>query len=436
MENLTHYRAVDGACARSSIAQLILNGGENRSSRLGEIELQPHQVSAISLLRNSIDEFGGVLFCDPVGTGKTYVALALIPHGARTLLVAPAILRTMWTEAASRANRETEFVSFESLSRGKDLGAGFQFVIVDEAHHARNPVTRRYSVLARISSAAGLVLLTATPVHNKTSDLRSLLALFLGKRSESLTGAEMARCVIRRSDSITSVGGLPGVHPLEWVQIREDRVMPRLLISLPPPVSPRDGGDGGALVANSLIRQWASSDAALLGAIQRRLVRAESLAAALDDGVLPSKSELSSWIGGDDAVQLGFSSILSAPATQSDALLRDVTVHARALREIRERARASSSDANRAEIVRRIRSAHAGTRVVAFSQYADTVSALFTRLCRDGEVAALTGTGARVAGGSISRKEAIERFAPIASGRRPPPRSDAITLLLATDLLS
>ena len=41
-----------------------------------------------------------------------------------------------------------------------------------------------------------------------------------------------------------------------------------------------------------------------------------------------------------------------------------------------------------------------------------------------------------MAGGSIGRREAIERFAPIASGRLPPRRSEAVTLLLATDLLS
>jgi superfamily II DNA or RNA helicase len=436
VERLTKYRFVDGDSARSSIARLILKDEENQSSRLGGIELQPHQVSAVSLLRNSIDEFGGVLLCDPVGTGKTYVALALIGESARTIVIAPAILRSMWTQAASLAGRTIDFASFESLSRGKDAGAGFQLVIVDEAHHARNPATRRYSVLSRIASGAEVVLLTATPVHNDTRDLRALLSLFLGKRAEALTGAELSRCVIRRGGLTMSVAGLPAVDPLQWFRIREDSVMPGLLLSLPPPVSPRDGGDGGVLIAHSLIRQWASSDAALNGAIQRRLIRAESLAAALLDGMLPSTSELSSWIAGDDAVQLGFSSMLSAPAERTDTLLRDVKAHARALREIRHRVRTSSSDADRAQVVRRIRLMHAGERIVAFSQYADTVAAMFARLCRDGEVAALSGTGARVAGGSIGRKEAIERFAPLASGRLPPRRSERITLLLATDLIS
>ncbi|MGH9423066.1 MAG: C-terminal helicase domain-containing protein, partial [Thermoanaerobaculia bacterium] len=48
----------------------------------------------------------------------------------------------------------------------------------------------------------------------------------------------------------------------------------------------------------------------------------------------------------------------------------------------------------------------------------------------------LTGNGARVLGGRISRVEAIGRFAPNASGRAPPRAAEAVTLLLTTDILS
>ncbi len=48
----------------------------------------------------------------------------------------------------------------------------------------------------------------------------------------------------------------------------------------------------------------------------------------------------------------------------------------------------------------------------------------------------LTSHGARVAGGPLTRTEAISRFAPLANGARQPPRGEAIQLLLTTDLLS
>jgi superfamily II DNA/RNA helicase len=51
-------------------------------------------------------------------------------------------------------------------------------------------------------------------------------------------------------------------------------------------------------------------------------------------------------------------------------------------------------------------------------------------------VAALTAPGARVAGGAISRRKALENFAPIASGAKQPREIERITLLLTTDLMS
>jgi hypothetical protein len=53
-----------------------------------------------------------------------------------------------------------------------------------------------------------------------------------------------------------------------------------------------------------------------------------------------------------------------------------------------------------------------------------------------GGVAMLTSQAARVAGGKLSRREALARFAPDALKTSRPPPSEAIDLLLATDLLS
>jgi hypothetical protein len=64
------------------------------------------------------------------------------------------------------------------------------------------------------------------------------------------------------------------------------------------------------------------------------------------------------------------------------------------------------------------------------------VSILFRRLAAAGRVAMLTSHGARVAGGALTRAEAIGRFAPHASHFPPPGPAEAIDLLLTTDLLS
>jgi hypothetical protein len=98
--------------------------------------------------------------------------------------------------------------------------------------------------------------------------------------------------------------------------------------------------------------------------------------------------------------------------------------------------RDSHADEDRSSLIQTIRDAHADRKIVAFSQYSDTVDALFTALSRDGNVGALTGSGGRVAGGAISRIDALAGFAPEAMGCRPPHASDNIRLLLATDLVS
>ena len=387
-------------------------------------------------LRSAINEFGGAILCDPVGTGKTFVGIAVAPENTEIVVVAPAVLREMWTDALRLCERTADFLSIEYLSRCSTLHSSYGFVIVDEAHHARNPLTKRFRALSRLVAGTQVLLLTATPIHNRKSDLTALISLFHGERAESLDSAELARILLRRDDLSKSIPGMPRTQPLTRLRVRENQRIPELLLSLPPPLPVRDGSDGGALIAHSLIREWASSDAALIGGLRRRIVRAESLSAALADGTWPSRAELRSWIAGDNEVQLGFAGLLAPLASNTAEMLRIVTAHSDALRSVLDVARSSQSDSERAALIRQVRRDHPGSRIVAFSQYADTVDGVFRIISCDGKVGALSGSRARVAGGPITRSDAIGAFAPLASRRKAPKTSDEITLLLTTDLLS
>jgi len=231
--------------------------------------------------------------------------------------------------------------------------------------------------------------------------------------------------------------GIPKVEPPQFREIALDDDIPRLILDLPPPLPARDAGDGGVLLTHSLIRQWASSDAALHRALLRRLQRATSLTAALESGTYPSMSELSTWAAGDDCVQLAFAQMVAQRSELADNLIGTVRAHADAVSALlQSMKRQQGRDVDRANVIRSIRREHPGRSIVAFSQYADTVDVLFKLLAPDGQVAALTGRGARVFGGRISRADAIARFAPDASGACRPHASDVVTLLLTTDLLS
>jgi hypothetical protein len=414
------------------------------NSSIGSILLRPHQQSAVTRVGAAIDEFGGALVSDHVGTGKTYVALAFAARYGSATVVAPAVLKDMWIAAASNAGATITFVSTESLSRralpnaGPEVGTLESIVIVDEAQHFRNPATRRFAALAGVCSSRPVVLLSATPIHNRRRDLETLLSIFMGSRSATLSSSEMGRAVIRRSrDDIGDSAAMPEVTPPQWCNLTHDDEIPELLLSLPPPLGPRNGGDGGALVVHSLIRQWVSSDAALHRALVRRLQRATALIAALEAGTYPTESDLSAWISGEDCVQLGFAELLSAGCMDSADLLPVVRRHMAAVQSLALRLKTTNRrDSERADIIRELRQRHKGVGIVAFSQYSDTVEALFDLIAPDGSVAVLTGSAARVFGGRISRAEAIARFAPEASGRKAPRPADAVTLLLTTDILS
>jgi Helicase conserved C-terminal domain len=185
------------------------------------------------------------------------------------------------------------------------------------------------------------------------------------------------------------------------------------------------------------VHQWASSEVALHEAVRRRIARATALCASLEAGTYPTALELETWTYGDGALQLGFPELLSAPTAIHAELLDAVRAHLRALGSFRTRISSGAAlDEERASIVARIRNSHAGAKIVAFAQYSETVSMLFRRLAAAGRVAMLTSHGARVAGGALTRAEAIGRFAPHASHFPLPGPAEAIDLLLTTDLLS
>jgi hypothetical protein len=95
-------------------------------------------------------------------------------------------------------------------------------------------------------------------------------------------------------------------------------------------------------------------------------------------------------------------------------------------------ARAPDVDMLRAECLRELRGRHPGARIVAFSEYTDTINALYRALSSDAGVAARTHRGARVAGGRTRRRDVLAQF----GADTAVPAHERIELLLTTDLLS
>lgn len=442
---------------RALIARLVL-AESPAQSKVGSISLQPHQISAVTRLQTSIDRFGGALLCDEVGMGKTYVATAIGQRYSDCLVVAPASLTSMWRDALTITRTAARLLSFEALSRAdtdrfrtrgqrlrKELighedrpNESHDLIVVDEAHHVRNPGTNRFFALASLARGARVLLLSATPIHNRRADLVALLSLFLGSRAHTMTSAELALCVVRREqDQLEGALDIPEVLPTVHHQLSDDGKVVDALMNLPPPVPVRDGGVGGVLIGRGLVHQWASSEAALHEAVRRRIGRAIAICASLEAGTYPTERELETWTYGDGALQLGFPELLSSFTANHDDLLAAVRLHLGALESFHARfATNTALDTERAQIIARIRSSQPGAKIVAFAQYSETVSILFRELAHAGRVAMLTSHGARVSGGALTRNEAIGRFAPRANHRPVPGPAKSVDLLLTTDLLS
>lgn len=151
-------------------------------------ELEKFQSEGVVRLVDMAHQFGGAVLADGVGLGKTRMSLHAAVRLRRRagddrplLICCGARLRSMWEKAAESAGfgqGEVQVLTHTAMSRQR-FEAGFSVIIVDEAHHFRNPSTHRYACLEGLTLGTPLLLLTATPVVNSVWDLYHLLRLFL-----------------------------------------------------------------------------------------------------------------------------------------------------------------------------------------------------------------------------------------------------------------
>jgi len=425
--------------ARAVIAREILGDSSSVGNTIGIITLRPHQRAAAARLALLISSHGGAMLAEPVGLGKTYTSLAVAAQAGMSIVIAtPAALREMWRQALEQCDVRATIVTHEALSRGATLPDVTGFVIVDEAHRLRSPSTKRYAALADLCRRARVLLVTATPVQNRRNDLASQLALFLGRRAWLMTDEDLTEHVVRSGPE--EMRGMPRLDGPHRVALAADDDCLDELLSLPPPVPAKDETVVVALLAYGLVHQWTSSRAALVAALERRRARGLALLSAIHAGREPTRAELSAWTHAGDTMQLAFPELVTAHAspagTNAGALSMALNTHVAAIRMLLHRLEdAPDPDDERVELLRRIRAAHPGERIIAFCHYAETVNALRSRMARDPGIAALTANGARIASGRVSRDVVLAQFAPGGEDREAG-RADRIDLLISTDLLS
>lgn len=180
------------------------------------IDINPHQVDAFCRAVDSL-KTGGIILADEVGLGKTIEAGLVLKYVLKTgakkvLLVLPSALRKQWEieleEKFELTSKEVKIVDrktirdnpvgieklwlldkekvsiaitsydFSSKLMKKYPTVKWDFVIIDEAHNLRNVFhgTKRAKRLYDATKGIPKILLTATPLQNRLSDLHGLVS--------------------------------------------------------------------------------------------------------------------------------------------------------------------------------------------------------------------------------------------------------------------
>ena len=145
-----------------------------------------YQKQAVVSAAKILDAYNGVFLADVVGIGKTYIAALLSQQpslkSARKLFIVPPVLQDYWQETLNDFGI-TRF-KVESAGKIKDLANydkldEVEYVFLDEAHRFRNEDTETWKELyEKICYGKKIILISATPLNNKFTDILSQLKLF------------------------------------------------------------------------------------------------------------------------------------------------------------------------------------------------------------------------------------------------------------------
>jgi superfamily II DNA or RNA helicase len=200
--------------------------------------LDRYQQEAYWAMLNIARQHGGALLCDGVGLGKTFVGLMLIerliryekknvvlfaPKPAKESVWQPELRRYLSHVGGGADFSNLTVLSHTDLTRGGEFPERFRrvteladAVVIDEAHHFRNPGkvpdwndretwTRYYALYNLIGDnpKKPVYMLTATPINNSLDDFRHLVELFTRRDDRYFARTLGVNSVIARIKQIT-----------------------------------------------------------------------------------------------------------------------------------------------------------------------------------------------------------------------------------------
>ena len=174
-------------------------------------KLYAFQKDAVLAIINKLESYNGCILADSVGLGKTFTALAVVKYyenrNRSVLVLCPKKLSDNWNTykdnyinnpiAADRLRYDVLYHTDLSRERGKSNGldldrlnwGNYDLVVIDESHNFRNGgevygedrrenrYLRLMNRVIRTGVKTKVLMLSATPVNNRFTDLRHQLEL-------------------------------------------------------------------------------------------------------------------------------------------------------------------------------------------------------------------------------------------------------------------
>lgn len=213
----------------------VIKEGTNFKSTVIWNKLYPFQRDGVVGIIDKIEKHNGCILADSVGLGKTFSALAVIKYyelrNDRVLVLSPKKLRDNWTVYTQNDKRNVliddrfnyDVLNHTDLSRDGGYSgeinldtvnwSNYDLVVIDESHNFRNNNPRkdrltRYQKLMQEIIKKGVktkvLLLSATPVNNKMSDVKNQIAFITEDQDDSLSndGIESIEYTLKMAQTV------------------------------------------------------------------------------------------------------------------------------------------------------------------------------------------------------------------------------------------
>lgn len=146
-----------------------------------------YQIDAIKSGINGIMLYNGVLISDVVGLGKSIIASAIAKNlllkekVEEIIIICPPKIIDSWENYNIEFQIKAKVFSIGLLDKALEHVRNHRknrLIIIDEAHRFVNNKTYSYDMITNICFGNKVIAITATPMHNTTSDIFSIIDIF------------------------------------------------------------------------------------------------------------------------------------------------------------------------------------------------------------------------------------------------------------------